>query len=117
MNPLRLLPLTATVAQVDQTGPPDAFGDPTEVTTIATFRCWIWRGQAESAVTESTANENVQSDQYRIALEPAAAGEIDGHDRVTVDGLTYEVDGPTWPALNPRTNQITHVEGIIRRTT
>lgn len=117
MNPSGLLPLTATVTQVEQTGPPDAFGDPTEVTTTATFKCWIWRGGAQSAITESTANQNLQSDEYLIALEPAAEGEIDGTDRVTVNGITYEVDGPLWPALNPRTNQVSHIEGVLRRTT
>lgn len=117
MDPRHLLPLTATVTRVEQTGPPDAFGDPTEVTTTATYQCWIWRGQAESAINEQTVNENVQADQYRAVFEADAAGSIDGTDRVTVDGLTYEVVGPTWSALNPRTNQVQHVEALLRRVT
>lgn len=37
-------------------------------------------------------------------------------DRITVDGETYEVDGPPWRVFNPRLRKVTQVEVRLRRT-
>jgi hypothetical protein len=127
MNPAALLTLTGTVTQVDRTGPRDIFGDRTEQTTTGpstsgsgsgsgddgtlTFKCWIWQTLRD----ENTVGGNVQAETYKIALEAAAETHIDGGDRITVRGVTYEFDGPPWPAFHPRLRRVTHVEADIRR--
>lgn len=111
MNATHLLTSTCTVDVVTYTGPDDGFGDPTIVTTTRTLACWLSQRQR----SEVTGNADTQQETWDLYLEPAAA-DIDGLGRVTVDGIVYELDGPPWPALNPRTRQITHVEATVRRT-
>lgn len=111
MNVDHLLTSSATITTVTDTGSADAFGDPTHVTTTTTFACWL----SQSQRSESTANANTQQETWTLYLE-AAAATVDGYDRVTVDGVTYELDGPPWPARNPRTRLISHVECTLRRS-
>lgn len=111
MNVAHLLTSTATVTVVADTGSPDAFGDPTPTTSTQTFACWLSQTQR----SEATANADVQHETWVLYLEVAAAG-VEGFDRVTVDGITYELDGPPWPARNPRTRLVTHVECTLRRS-
>lgn len=115
MNVAHLLTSTAVVTTVTYTGPADGMGDPTEVTSTASFRCWLARPPVGGGGSENTANANTQIESLVLYLE-AAAADIDGFDRVAVDGITYEFLGPPWPALNPRTQVITHVESTVRRT-
>lgn len=112
MNVARLLTSTATVTGVADTGADDLFGDPTESTTTATFACWLHQEQR----SEETANTDTQRERWTLYLDASAAGLVDGGDRVTVDDVVYEMDGPSWPALNPRTQVVTHVECTVRRT-
>lgn len=113
MNPTRLMSLTCTVTRVTATGPDDVFGDPTEVTTVRTFK-----GEIQQRTTlENTVGADIQDERLDLWLEPAAANLIDGNDRVTIDGRSYEVDGPAWPWRNPRTQVTTHVQCQLRRVT
>jgi hypothetical protein len=105
VNVDRLLTSVATVDFVAPTGAADAFGDPTEVVTTVTFKAWLSQTQR----SDDTVNANTQIGKFAIYLDSSAAA-VQGFDRVTVDGVVYELDGPPWPALNPRTRQITHVE-------
>lgn len=111
MNPSTLLTSTATVDLVEPTGPVDGFGDPTEVITSKSFKCWL----SQTSRSEDTANANSQQELWDLFLEPAAVA-VDGWDRVTVDGKAFELDGPPWPALNPRTQTVTHLECKVRRS-
>lgn len=111
MNVARLLTSTALVTLVKATGAVDGFGDPTNATTTKSFKCWLSQQQR----SELTANENTQQETWALYLEPAAL-DVTGFDRVTVDGITYEFEGPPWPARNPRTGQLTHLECTVRRT-
>lgn len=112
MDPTRLLTQTCTITRVAMTGTDDAFGDPTEQTTTATYVCWLHQvGRGEQ-----TANANTQTEMWSMYLDPAADGLVDGGDRATIDGVTYELDGPPWAAHNPRTGDITHLEVGLRRT-
>ena len=106
--------LTSTAVVTFTTADPDVlddFGDPTTTTTSRSFRCWL--SQIHRA--EATSNQDVQQETWVLYLD-ATAADVDGFDRVTVDGKTYDVAGPPWPAINPRTRQLTHVECTVRRT-
>lgn len=113
MDVRRLLSQTVTVTRVatDSTTVDD-MGDPTTTTTTATFRGYVW----QTSRSDETANTDVQTEDWRLVLERSAVGQIDGGDRVTVDGVEYEVDGPPWPALNPRTNRVEFIEADVRRS-
>lgn len=44
-----------------------------------------------------------------------ATEEVGSGDELVVDGLTYQVEGDSWRARNPRTGEFTHVEATLRR--
>lgn len=111
MNVEHLLTSTARITTVTDTGPPDQFGDPTQATVTRTFRCWL----SQSQRAEQTVGTDLQLDTWWLYLEAAAAA-VTGYDRATVDGIVFELDGPPWPALNPRTRQVTHVECTVKRS-
>lgn len=115
MRPARLFPSTITVHHVTQDGPADEMGDPTEETTTTTVQrgAFVWQVQR----SDETGNTDVQSDEWRGALRRTLAGLVDGGDRIEVEGSTFEVEGPPWPARNPRTNRIEFLEVTLRRTT
>ena len=112
MNVAHLLRLTYTIDHVEQTGPPDAMGDPTEVVTSSTFKGYAWQSRRD----DQTANTDIASEEWRLALHRSAAGNVDAGDRVEVDGITFEVYGPPWIARNARTTAIEYVELTLRRT-
>lgn len=115
MRPERLFPSTITVHHVTQDGPLDEMGDPTEETTTTTLVRGgsVWQVQR----SDETGNTDVQSDEWKGALRPALDGLVDGGDRLEVDGSTFELEGPPWPARNPRTGRIEFLEVTLRRTT
>jgi hypothetical protein len=82
----------------------DAFNNPVNVETATTTVCYV----EQLGATEDTTSGDVQSDRWLVVL-PAGTS-IDGGDVVTVDGMDLEVDGPPWPAYNPRTRTVAHVE-------
>lgn len=110
MNPARLMTNTATIIHVtaDPTDP-DEYGNPGEDTTTTTASCELQQTRRD----EETVDADVQQETWTLFLEPAAT--IDGGDRVTVDGVTYEVIGPPWPARHPRRGTVTHIEATVRR--
>lgn len=129
MDPTRLLRQWVLVEHVTQDGPPDGMGDPTEESTWSRFRGYAWQ-QTE---TETTGNQIIESEQWRLALVRSAAGHIDAGDRVIVDGQldgpngttgipvpgigeTFEVAGEPWPAKNPRTLLVEYVEAKLERS-
>lgn len=107
----RLLKIPVTVTRVASTGAEDDFGDPTEETTTATYRGWAW----QTSRTDETASTDLQVQEWRLALHRSAAGNIDGGDRVTYEGVEFEVFGPPWIARNPRTQRVEYVEATIRK--
>jgi hypothetical protein len=67
-------------------------------------------------------NADTQSQVWHVGITTAdgspvqqLAGQITGSDRLTVGTVTYEFDGPPWEAVNPRTGQLTYLEGTVRR--
>lgn len=112
MDVRRLLKLDVEITHITDTGPPDEMGDPGEEITTSSFKGWYWQTRRD----EDTANIAVSREEHRLALEPAAFGQVHAGDRAAVDGLTFEVDGPPWNARNPRTGILEFVEATIVRT-
>lgn len=110
MDVAHLLTQTATIVNVTQDGAADDMGDPTDVETTSTARCWLWQNTRH----ENTANQDSQFEEWSLALDSDAT--VDGSSRVTVDGVTYQLYGPPWRAHNPRTGLFTHIEATVRRT-
>lgn len=115
MNVARLLTLTAVVTNpvvVDEDTPHDEMGDPVAAPADPlTFKGWY----EQVLRSEDTANTDQQTEKWRLYLEPAAAGQVDGSATVEIGGGGFEMDGPPWEATNPRTGQVTHVEATMRR--
>lgn len=121
MDLSRLLRLTLIVEHVEQDGPPDEMGDPTEVVTYSTKKGWVWQTQA----TEETANGTISVERWEVALERSAV--LDTGDRIIVDGtltdeewngdgIVYDVAGEPWRATNPRTLLVEYVQAKLDRS-
>lgn len=112
MRPERLFSSTITVHRVTQDGPADEMGDPTEevVSTEYPRAGSVWQVQR----SDETANTDVQYEEWRGALRRDLV--VDGTDRITVEGITFELEGPPWPARNPRTGRVELLEVTLRRT-
>lgn len=101
-------------------------GDPTELRTYSRFLGWVWQVQAG----EKTANGTVAVEGWQLALERSASGNIATGDRVIPNGLLdddgelvpgsggepFDVDGPPWAALNPRTQLVEFVQASLVRS-
>jgi len=121
----RLLRQRIVVEHVTQDGPPDEMGDPEERTTRTAFLGYVWQTQA----AEDTANTATAREDWQLALERSARGQIDAGDRILVDATidedgeivtapsaAFDVDGPPWPALNPRTQLVEYVQARLVRS-
>jgi hypothetical protein len=115
MRPDRLFPSSITVHRVTQDGPPDEMGDPTEETVDTTYARAgsVWQVQRR----DETGNTDVQYEEWKGALRRDLVDVVAGGDRITVEGETFELEGPPWPARNPRTGRIEFLEVTLRRTT
>lgn len=91
-------------------GPPDAYGDPTWVDFTEDALCY-----AEQASASEPGDPNYQADEWRFVFDESVG--LDGVDAIDKDGSRFEVIGPPWPAYNPRTRTVHHVELRARATT
>lgn len=105
-----LLTLSVTVTHVAHSGAADAYGNPTESTSSSVYLGELQQIRRD----EQTRDANIQGETWLLILEPDAV--IDGGDRVTVNSLTYELDGPPWHARDPQTDEYSHWEATVRRT-
>lgn len=114
MQPERLFVSDVTVHKITQDGPPDEMGDPTEVVISTEYvrAGYVW----QTTRTDRTVNTDLQIEEWRGALRRDLAGLLEGSDRITVEGQLFELDGPPWPARNPRTGAIELLEVTLRRT-
>lgn len=112
MDLTRLLRTPIIVEHVTLTGPPNEMGDPTEVRTWTRFLGYVWQTQAQ----EATDGGLIATQRSEVVLPRSADGHIDASDRIyergeldasgdyiAGTGTAYDVDGPPWTALNPRT--------------
>ncbi len=106
-----LLPQRGTLATVTD-GPPDDYNVPTEVTTTTEVACWI----ATHKGSEDTADTNQQTAQVTIYLP--AGTTATGRDHITIDGATYQFDGPPWAATNPLAGgTVAYLQATAKRVT
>lgn len=90
-------------------GTPDDYNNPTVTTTSRQVLCWYEQAQR----SERTGLADQQSETHRLFLR---SGEnLTGWDKLTVDGLEFEVMGPPWKVINPRTQQASHIEAHGRQ--
>ena len=119
MNVAHLLTVPCTITTVtDDATDPDEYGNPGKTETTATTTCWFTssgRGARADGGTEVTGLDDLQSESWALYLP--ADTTIDGHAKVTILGVVYEVSGPVWPAVNPRTGVEEFVEAHIVRVT
>lgn len=99
MSVLRLLASfdqQATISNPTE-GAEDDFGNPTDTwNDEGTWPCRLW----QTTGTELNENRDTQIGTYQLAVGPTAP--ITGRSRVTVDGSTFEVDGPPLHRRTPR---------------
>jgi hypothetical protein len=112
MNPLRLMPSTAAITYPTGSGADDGMGDPTMTTATVSYRCAIWQGTRN----EDTDNRATAFEEWQIAVEPDGETALTAASTLVVDGSTFQVYGPPWPARNLRTGVIEHIEATLRKT-
>lgn len=125
MDLSRLLRQRIVVEHVEQDGTPDEMGDPTETTTRTAFLGYVWQTQAD----EESANTATAREDWQLVLERSARGQLDAGDRIYVDAsldelgelvpgysAAFDVSGPPWPALNPRTQLVEYVQARLVRS-
>lgn len=96
----------------------DEYGDPIETTSTVTARCEL---QQVSRLEQL--ESGVQSEDWALFLAPTGTDDeeepvtidLEGSDRLTVDGETYEVVGPPWPVRHPITGEVSHIEARVRQ--
>lgn len=105
---LHLLTKTATIEHRSD-GPPDAYGTPTDAYTTIDVLCEF----QQRSRNESVGMAEVGVEQWLLVLPPGT--QLTTFDRVTIDGLPYEVDGPPWAVRHPITGEPSHVEATVKR--
>jgi len=94
----------------------DEYGNAVDVDTTTTTVCELQQQQRREsdASSQGARAGDVVTTVWLLVLPAATA--IDAGDKVTVDGVKFEVDGLPWAARNPRTRIESHVEATLRRT-
>jgi hypothetical protein len=103
-----LMTQTATLHHVTETGV-DEYNDATTSETTTESACLL----QQTARIEQTAGGLVTTESLVLFL-PADA-EVDALSKVTVDGQTYELDGPPSKPFNPLAGAVGHIEATVRR--
>lgn len=103
-----LMTQTATLHHVTETGT-DEYNDATTSETTTSSPCLM----QQTVRTEATTSGLVTSEVLVLFL-PADA-DVDALSKVTVDGLTYELDGPPSKPFNPLAGAVGHLECTVRR--
>lgn len=94
----------------------DEYGNPTEDETTVSTLCWHHQGTGRAGTRysdEETGLAVMESDEETFYWPPGTA--VRSTSAVTVDGVTFEMDGPPWEAKHPRTGQVEYVMGTARR--
>lgn len=120
MDPTRLFTLTATITHVESDpDDPDEYGNPGTIETEITAACEL----QQVTRLEGSVDSGRQAEDWVVFVDPMGEDEggylieveLEGSDRVEIDGRTYELIGPPWPVRNPRTGVVTHIEAQARR--
>lgn len=111
MNPARLIKLPGVLSVVTQDGPVDETNDPTEQIVTADVLCWYEQATAD----DDTGGTNQQTETHRLYFRDGVT--VTGYDHLAVDGHRFQILGPPWPAKNPRTGVVEHIEAKGREVT
>jgi hypothetical protein len=105
----RLLKIPCTVHS-KTAGGTDAYGNPTYADLPVSTTCWLDQlSRAEKGVDE------VDIEKYRLYLRAGVS--ISDRDVVEAVGHLFEVEGPPWQVVDPRSGSVHHIEATLRRTT
>jgi hypothetical protein len=63
--------------------------------------------------TRGENDEDISATTWRLILP--AGTHVSTRDTITVDGEEFEVTGDPWPARNPRTRVVSHIEATVER--
>lgn len=106
----RLLSQTATIIERSGSGSVDEYGDEVATETETEVACAIQQ-QRRDEEDDSELGTGLWRGYF------PAGTDLDGGDAIRVEDFgTFELDGPPWPVLNHRTNQVSHVEATLNRT-
>lgn len=120
MNPAGLMSRTATITRRIAGESKDEYGNPVPSEMVLTVACELQQKDSQ----EMTVDSDRQRTDWNLFTAPSALNSLgrtvdttfDGGDVITIDGVTYEAYGPPWPARNPRTQAVTHLQAEVRRT-
>lgn len=99
-----LLSQTAVITRRILDGNFDRYGNLTTIETTSVVACHLQQSQrSESGAVQ----------QARWNLWVPADTVVGAADRVTVDSIEYELDGPPWQAVHPRTGEVSHIEATL----
>ncbi len=104
-----LLTKPATITRVTAGAGRDAYNNPTTSTATSSTVCYF----EQKLASEDTVARTTEDEEWIFVFPEGTA--LDATDRITVDGATYEVDGPPWPVWNPRLGVGSQVECRARR--
>lgn len=110
MHPERLMRLPCTITRVARGVTADRYGDPDDEEQTTPTLCWL----EQTRRTEDTTSQDLQDTTWNLYLP--ADTDISGSDRIEVAGDSYELFGPPWSAIHPRTGAATHIEATLKRT-
>ena len=103
--------ITATLVTVTDDGDEDVYGNATERETSTSVRCELQQARR----IEEDGSENWQVGVWRLFLPSGTS--VSGVDRIEIDDVSYEFEGPPWPVRNPRTGLVSHIEATVRQST
>jgi hypothetical protein len=105
----RLLTIPATVVTRTPSGTDD-YGTVIYTDTTTATTCWL-----DQTLRRERTEDEVDVERYRAYFRAGVA--LASRSKVTAVGLTYEVDGPPWEVIDPRTGAVDHIEATLIRTT
>jgi hypothetical protein len=106
---LSLLVRTATIVHRTQDGPPATANVPTwQEAPGLDVACYLEQTEAR----EITIGRETQIATHLLVVAPDVP--LSGSDKVTVEGMTYEVLGPPAKVADPVLNVIDHLEANLR---
>jgi hypothetical protein len=105
-----LMTHTATLVTRTPTGPPDEYGNPTNVETELATKCELQQSGSREELDGA-----VQVVTWRVFLPLDAPAR--GWDALRLaDGRELELAGDAWLYVNPRTGDPSHVEAYLTET-
>lgn len=110
MSLAALLNRSCTIQQRTVEGTLNAYNSPVTVLVETVTVCELQQRQR----TETTDRGEVSETDWLLVV-PAGTS-IGTGDTVIVDGDQFEVHGDPWPARNPRTRTMSHIEATLKRT-